>query len=122
MIRFIHCMKARPGVGLERFREFWHGAEFKQLLSELEILAGTRRIRRSLTLQVEANEQLRVERGARPPHDAVLEIWFDDAISLQRLAGDEATRDLLQRMEALQSDYVDFQASTRFFTEWLEES
>ncbi len=119
MIRFIHCMKARSDVSLERFREFWNSAQFNQLIAELEIIAGTRQIRRSLTLQVEANEQLRIERGARPPFDAVLEIWFDDATGLQRLAGNEATRDLLQRMETLQADYVDFHTSTRFFTEWV---
>ena len=121
MIRFIHCMKARPDVSVEAFRNFWHSAELKQLLSELAIQAGTRQIRRNLTLQVEANNQLQMERQAQPPYDAVLEIWFDDAAGLQKLDDNDEIRTLLKRMETLQVDFVDFRASSRFFTEWVED-
>jgi len=120
MIRFIHCMKARPDVSLEAFREFWHGAEFNQQLSELAVIIGPRKIHRSLTLQVDANNQLQIERGAKLPYDAVLEIWFDNAASLQQVTGLIETKSLLKEMEALQAEFVDFSASTRFFTEWVE--
>ena len=121
MIRFIHCMKTRSDVSTEAFRSFWHSAELKQLLSELAIQAGTRQIRRNLTLQVEANNQLQMEREAQPAYDAVLEIWFDDAAGLQQLNEKNEIRALLKRMQTLQADFVDFQASSRFFTEWVEE-
>ncbi len=121
MIRFIHCMKARADVSMETFRSFWHSAELKQLLSELAIQTGTRQIRRNLTLQVEANDRLQMEREAQPPYDAVLEIWFDDAAGLLQLNENDEIRTLLKRMETLQADFVDFQASSRFFTEWVEE-
>ena len=121
MIRFIHCMKARPDVSLERFRSFWNSPEFKQHLSELAIQAGTRQIRRNLTLQVDTNNQLQMERGAEPPYDAILEIWFDHAAGLQSIADNSEVQALLKRMEQLQADYVDFQASKRFFTEWSED-
>jgi hypothetical protein len=114
-------MKARSDISTESFRSFWHSAELKQLLSELAIQAGTRQIRRNLTLQVEANSQLQMERGAQPPYDAVLEIWFDDASGLQQLNQNDEIRALLKRMERLQADFVDFTASSRFFTEWVEE-
>lgn len=121
MIRFIHCMKARSDVNLESFRSFWHSPEFNQQLSELAIQAGTRQIRRNLTLQVDTNNQLQMERGAEPPYDAILEIWFDHAAGLQNIAENSEVQELLQRMEQLQADYVDFQASKRFFTEWSED-
>lgn len=120
MIRFIHCMKCRPDVSLESFRGFWQSAEFNQQLSELAIKAGTREIRRNLTLQVETNNQLQMERGAEPPYDAILEIWFDQAAELQQLVDNNEIQELFQRMEQLQADYVDFHASKRFFTEWTD--
>jgi antibiotic biosynthesis monooxygenase (ABM) superfamily enzyme len=120
MIRFIHCMKARPDVSLEAFRQFWHGDEFRQQLSELAVQAGSREIRRNLTLQVETNERLQRERGAESSYDAILEIWFDHAAGLQDLLESSEFQALLQRMERLQADFVDFQASKRFFTEWTD--
>ncbi len=120
MIRFIHCMKARPDVSLEAFRDFWHSQEFNQQLSELATWAGSRQIRRNLTLQVDSNNRLQMERGAAAPYDAVLEIWFDNAAGLQAIVDNSELQELLQRMEQLQADYVDFQASKRFFTEWNE--
>ena len=120
MIRFIHCMKARSDISLEAFRDFWHGADFNQQLSELAVIIGPRKIHRSLTLQVDANNQLQIERGARMPYDAVLEIWFDDAASLRQVTGQSEAQRLLKEMEALQAEYVDFSASTRFFTEWVD--
>lgn len=120
MIRFIHCMKCRPDVSLEAFRGFWHSAEFNQQLSELAIKAGTRMIRRNLTLQVDTNNQLQMQRGAEPAYDAILEIWFDQAAELQQTLENSDIQELLQRMEQLQADFVDFQASKRFFTEWTE--
>jgi hypothetical protein len=118
MIRFIHCMKSRPDVSLEAFRNFWQSAEFNQQLSELAIQAGTREIRRNLTLQVDTNNQLQMERGAEPPYDAILEIWFDHAAGLSEVVENSEIRELFQRMEQLQTGYVDFHTSKRFFTEW----
>ncbi len=86
-----------------------------------DVKTGTRQIRRNLTLQVEANDRLQMEREAQPPYDAVLEIWFDDAAGLLQLNENDEIRTLLKRMETLQADFVDFQASSRFFTEWVEE-
>jgi hypothetical protein len=121
MIRFIHCIKARPDINPEAFRAFWHSAEFTQLLSELAVLAGTRRIARNLTLQVEANNQLQMERQSRPAYDATLEIWFDNAAGLLRRSETSEFQALLKRLEALQAGFVDFHDSSRFFTEWLDE-
>jgi hypothetical protein len=120
MIRFIHCMQARADISQEAFRKFWSSPAFKQLLAELAMQAGTREIRRNLTLQVDTNNQLQIERGAAPPYDAVMEIWFDNAASLQDIVDNQDVQELLQRMQALQADYLDFQKSKRFFTEWSE--
>jgi hypothetical protein len=114
-------MKARPDVSLEAFRAFWQNPEFTQLISELEVLAGTRRITRNLTLQVEANNRLQMERQAQPAYDAILEIWFDNAASLLRLSETSEFQAMLKRMETLQTGFVDFHNSSRFFTEWLDQ-
>jgi hypothetical protein len=121
MIRFIHCIKARPETSREAFRDFWQGAAFNQLLSEISVQAGTRRISKNLTLNVETNTRLQEDRGAGDAYDAILEIWFDSADSLLPLAEQSEVQQLFDRMTELQQPVIDFQASKRFFTEWSED-
>jgi hypothetical protein len=121
MIRFIHCIKAKPEVSLAAFRDFWQGAAFNQLLSEISVQAGTRRISKNLTLNVETNTRLQEDRGAGDAYDAILEIWFDSADSLLPLAEQNEVQQLFDRMTKLQQPVIDFQVSKRFFTEWSED-
>ncbi|MCU7842471.1 MAG: EthD domain-containing protein [Candidatus Thiodiazotropha sp. (ex Monitilora ramsayi)] len=120
MIRFIHCIKSRPEISLEKFREFWHGAAFNQLLSEMSVQAGTRRISKNLTLNVDANSRLQEDRGAEDAYDAILEIWFDSATTLLPITEKSEVKQLFNQLEKLQQPIIDFHSSKRFFTEWNE--
>lgn len=117
MIRFVHCMKRRDEVSELEFRRFWNGAEFASLIDEMQALLKPVRVQRTLVLAVAANEELMRERQGAEPFDAMLEFWFESAKAFQGRRDDPAYLDLAARTEQLQSGFVDFSRSARFFTE-----
>ena len=118
MIRFIHCMKRKEDVSIEAFRAFWHGAEFNDLLDRMLGLSLTADVKKNLTLDIDANKVLQQERGARHPFDGVLEILWQSGRDVAELLDDEEFQQLTRQMEAAQREFVDFQESRRFFTEY----
>ncbi len=122
MIRFVHCVRRRPNLTIDEFRRFWNSHEFGELLEELRRLTGASRVQRSSTLVIDMNVELMQERGSAEPFDALLEVWLENARSLdKRLESPELSR-LLNELETYQSQFIDFTASRRFFTEWESSS
>ncbi len=118
MIRFIHCIKRRPELTVEDFRQYWNGAEFTGLVDRLGLALGAMRVETNLALMVEANVELMEERGSREPFDAVLEVWWDNARRLMELRESPQVAALFKEIEDYQRQFVDFTSSRRFFTEW----
>lgn len=118
MIRFIHCVRRKEGVSVEAFRAFWHSPEFDGLIDQMLGLALTAGVRKNLTLDIELNQALQDERGAGQPFDGVLEILWQSGRELAELTEDAEFQRLTQEMEELQSEFVDFAESRRFFTEY----
>lgn len=118
MIRFIHCVKRRSDVSVEKFRQYWNSARFSELIEQLANLTGAIQVEKNLTLIVEANTKLMQERGSHEPFEGILEIWWDNAKSLTELVETQEIAELMKTMEAYQSQFVDFTVSRRFFTEW----
>lgn len=118
MIRYMHCMKRKQGVSTEEFRRFWNGAEFNDLLDRMLRHALTAGVKKSLTLDIEFNRTLQAQRGAKQPFDGVLEIVWQSGTDLAGLFGNEEVERLTREMEDMQSRYIDFNESRRFFTEY----
>lgn len=118
MIRFIHCVKSRADISAGDFRHCWNSPEFSGLWDRLILLTGARHCERNLTLLIELNTQLMDERGAGDPFDGLIEVWWDDAREFEEKVTSDAFQELLQEMETYQSQFIDFTASRRFFTEW----
>jgi hypothetical protein len=120
MIRFVHCVRRRPEVSELEFRRFWQGAELDGLVQQIREVLQPLRIKRSLVLAISQNEELMREREGMAPCDGMLELWFENARQFDPVRDDPGYRELMLQMEALQSRYVDFSQSMRFFTEWEE--
>ena len=118
MIRFIHCMKRKDGVSTEEFRRFWNSAEYNGLLDEMLGHAMTVGVRKSLTLDIEFNKALQAERNAKQAFDGVIEILWQSGADLAGLLGNAEVERLTRAMEDIQSRYIDFNESRRFFTEY----
>ncbi len=118
MIRFMHCIKRRPELTVEDFRQYWNGAEYTGLVDRLGLALGATRVETNLTLLVEANVELMEERNSKEPFDAVLEVWWDNARRLMELRESPEVAALLKEIEDYQRQFVDFASSRRFFTDW----
>ncbi len=117
MIRFINCVRRRADVSPEAFRRYWGDERFDALIRRVAERTGALRAGKSLTLAVEANVWVREERGGREPYDGTIEYWWENAAELIRVVGTPGTQALFHEMALYQQAFVDFSASTAFFTE-----
>jgi hypothetical protein len=117
MIRFINCMKRRPEMSVEQFRQFWNSAEFDNLIRQNVALSGAKRYSKNATLVVEANTLIRERRGSSEPFDGVLEYWWDNAAHLTEMLNSPQYQALIQKMLTYQQQFIDVANSSGFFTE-----
>ena len=117
MIRLVRCLKRKSGSSTEDFRRFWNDPEYVELTNEVINALNAVRISRNLTLQVELNETLREFHDQGEPYDGIIEIWWENAQSLNAaIAGNDAG-DIQLRYNGFEDDYIDRSASRFFFTE-----
>jgi hypothetical protein len=117
MIRLITCVKKRDDVSPEQFRRYWRDPRFSDLVERMQALFGAKRSAMNVTLDVEANVRLQELRGTREPYDGVLEYWWDHAGAVLETAETAEAKALMEEMKAYQQQFIDFGASTAFFTD-----
>jgi hypothetical protein len=115
-------MKKREDISTEEFRRFWHSTEFNGLIDRMIGHVLTVEVKKNLTLDIEMNKLLQDERNAKPAFDAVLEVVWQSGGDLSALMGNQAFQQLIDEMHDVQAEYVDFQESRRFFTEYGDSS
>jgi hypothetical protein len=114
-------MKRKEGISTEEFRRFWNSPEFNGLIDSMTQHALTAEVRKNLTLDIDLNKALQVERDAKPAFDGVLEILWPSGGDVAGLVADDAFQQLMGEMEVLQEGFIDFQESRRFFTEYVDD-
>jgi hypothetical protein len=117
MIRFINCLKRKPGMTPAEFRRYWDDPRFAGLIDQVVRLTGAKQYARHVTLDVGANDLAREMRGGREPYDGVLEYWWDSAAHVLPAVNGPEGRAIVKEMLDYQRQFVEFSASTAFFTE-----
>ncbi|MGD2055637.1 MAG: EthD domain-containing protein [Gammaproteobacteria bacterium] len=117
MIRLLTCLKRRPDVSLEEFREYWHDERFDALIGQFAEFTRAERYAKNLTLTVEANQLMMQDRGLAEPFDGILEYWWHDAHNFEAMYNSERRQILTVDMQDFQANFVDFHSSVSFFTE-----
>ena len=117
MIRFINCVKRRPDISIEQFRQFWSSSEFDELIKAVVAMSGAARYKKSATLVIEANHLVQERRGTGEPFDGVLEYWWDKAAHLEGIMDKPEAAGLMQKMLDYQKQFADIPHSSAFFTE-----
>lgn len=117
MIRYINCVKRRPDISVEQFRQFWNSREFTDLINQVVETTGAKRFSKSATLIIEANTQIQQQRGSGEPFDGILEYWWDKASHLGELFAKPEAKDLVQKMLNYQKQFIDMPKTAAFFTE-----
>jgi hypothetical protein len=114
MIKFIQCVRGRPGLDLLAFRKFWQ--EYEKRVLRVAQLSGAVGATVDTTLAVDANLEVMTTRGTAPPYEGVAEIEWERAPEFARLAEMPEVRAAIAAMQALQAEFVDLERSTFFFT------
>ena len=121
MIRFINCMRKRDDVSVNDFRKYWQDEKFDDFIRSVVKVTKAERYAKNLTLSVEANIRVMADRGGDEPYDGILEYWWTNARELMDVYETPEATDLRKEIMEYQRQFVDFDKSTAFFTEYENE-
>lgn len=117
MIRYINCFRKLPELSNDDFRDYWQGAEFAELIRQVAQLTSASHYESNLTLKVDMGRHLIEERGLAEPYDGIIEYSWENARHLPAVYATEEAQALARRMQSFQSQFIDLENSTAFFTE-----
>jgi hypothetical protein len=117
VIRYINCFRKLPELSNEEFRDYWQGAEFDELIRQVAQLTSASHFEKNLTLKVDMGRHLIEDRGLAEPYDGIIEYSWENARHLPEVYATEAAQALAGRMQSFQSQFIDMENSTAFFTE-----
>ena len=119
MIKLTFCLRRRPDLSPEEFRDYWLSTHAPLVRERAEVL-GIRRYVQTHTLDLPGLHQaFRARNGGSPePYDGVAELWFDDLESLG--ADDEARRQAGADLLADERNFIDLENSPMWFAEQHE--
>ena len=116
MIRLIYCVSKRADVSTVDFRK-WSHESYEPQVKRIVEFSGAREYKMSTTLVVEANKMIMEKRGTDCPHDAVLEIWWDNAAHLPEMMSSPEGDELRNAWIEGETAFMDHGRSQMFFTE-----
>ena len=100
MIKFVQCVRRRPGLSKEEFQEHW--AAYSRQVKAIAAASNATRSMLSRSLQVERNIEIIQDRGTKAPYDGMVEIWWQNgneiAAYIDSGTGDDDI-DALRRMQ-----------------------
>lgn len=113
MIKFVQCIRRKPGLTKQEFREQW--IEYREKVKAVAKASGAIRSVLSVALEVEQNLEIMQSRGTKAPYDGMVELWWErgnDVVAfLESGSGDEVLDDLRRAQEA----FMDLPNCTFFF-------
>ncbi len=116
MVRMVYCAMRKEAVSLREFRGYFDG-EHKELVCDLARALQAVDFRQSLTLMIEENFAVMVERGTGMPYDGVIELWWDNSADLEQAMSTEEAQLKAENLFRQADQFIDFAKSRIFFTE-----
>ncbi len=117
MIKLMRCLKRRGDISAVEFRRFWNNPEYEALLGKLgevsELISHTR----SLTLQIDINQELADLHGTLEPYDAVVELCWKNAQTVLAARNSDVGMQAVDSVLAFEDQFIDRTASRYFFTD-----
>lgn len=113
MIKFVQCIRRKPGLTKQEFREHW--SEYGEKVKAVAEASGAIRSVLSVALAVEQNLEIMQSRGTKAPYDGMVELWWErgnDVVAfLESGSGDKVLDDLRHAQET----FMDLPNCTFFF-------
>jgi uncharacterized protein (TIGR02118 family) len=116
MIKFVYCVRRKPGTTIEEFQKYWlerHGPLVKSFAEKLR----AKRYVQSHTLETPLNDHARQPRGTRPSYDGITEIWWDTPEELMAALGTPEGQKINQMLTEDEARFCDLSNSCVFFTQ-----
>lgn len=115
MVKFVQCMRRRPGLSVQAFRAWWEG--YLERSAELAGAMGALRMTADTVLLVPENTEIRTARGTDEPYDGVVTIWMADAAPFENLKTNQAFRPLWDEILREQREGLDLERSSFFMVQ-----
>lgn len=113
MITFIQCVKRRPELSIQQFRESWRAYAAKA--EALARATGAVGVFMNTTLAVEPNLQVRLSRGTSEPFDGVLKFCWPNAAGMKEQLERPEVAAALEAFRNLHEDFIDLERASFFF-------
>ncbi len=116
MIKFVYCVRRRPEVPPEQFRQYWlekHGPLVRRYASTLR----AKRYVQSHTLDTPLNAAAQLPRGTKPPYDGLTELWWDSVEDVVQALNTPEFQEANRILAEDEGRFCDLPNCSVFFTE-----
>ena len=81
MVKFVVCVRRKPGISEEEFHRYWRDTHGPLVRSVPEFM---RHVRRYVQSHAVTDARSSFPAGGGPPFDGFAELWFDDVEAIRR--------------------------------------
>jgi len=113
MIKFVQCVRRKPGLSKQEFREQW--AEYGQKVKAIANASKAKRCTLSTALVVEQNMNIMQTRGTKAPYDGMAELWWERGADVVAFLESGAADEWLESLRLSQEAIMDLPNCTFFF-------
>jgi hypothetical protein len=113
MITFIQCVKRRPELSIQQFRESWRA--YGVHAEALARATGAVGLSINTTLAVEPNLQVQLQRGTAEPFDGLLRLSWPNAAGMKEQLERPEVAAALEAFRSFQGTFIDLEHSSFFF-------
>jgi len=113
MIKFVQCIRRKPGMTKQEFREQWvsYGEKVKAIGEASDAIRSVL----SVALTVEQNLEIMQSRGTKAPYDGMVELWWQRGNDIVAFLESGSGDDLLDDLRRAQEAFMDLPNCTFFF-------
>jgi len=113
MIKFVQCVRRRPGLSKEEFREEW--GRYGEQVKEIAGASKAARYAMSTSLQVDQNLDIMQLRGTKAPYDGMVEIWWEQGAGVVTFMQTSVGNEMIDGLRQSQEKFMDLPNCTFFF-------
>lgn len=113
MIKFVQCVRRKPGLSKQEFAEQW--AQYAGKARAIAAASDGLRCATTTPLAVEQNVEIMQQRGTKAPYDGMVEIWWERSNDVVAFMDSGAGDKLIDELRRAQEAFMDLPNCTFFF-------
>ncbi len=117
MIRLLRCLRKRDDITDMEFRQFWQAQEYREIIDTCVSHSEGVSFQMNLVLKIDLNDEIKKTRGTDIEFDATVEIFWPSAKDSMDFFLTSQGQDLVAKLQAYESQFVDFTRSSISMTE-----